>query len=90
MVLLSAKNCKAGCLFRPNFLKQVVIEIQKMEHPFKNFQSAPLGGTQIFAAAKLNFKIVYIFSGGNWLWGEIETKDQLKLSVILSVVFLTK
>ena len=39
MVLLLAKNSKAGCLFRPNFLKQVVIEIQNMEHPVKNFQS---------------------------------------------------
>ena len=27
--------------FRPNFPKQVVIEIQKMEHPVKNFQSTP-------------------------------------------------
>ena len=27
MVLLLAKNSKVECLFRPNFLKQVVIEI---------------------------------------------------------------
>ena len=35
MVLLLAKNSKDGCLFRSNFL----IELQKMEHPVKNFQS---------------------------------------------------
>ena len=39
MVLLLTKNSKAGCLFWPNFLKQAAIEIQKMEHPVKNFQS---------------------------------------------------
>ena len=44
MVLLLAKNSKAGCLFRPNFLKQVLIEIQKMEHPVKSFQSTPPPG----------------------------------------------
>ena len=42
MVLLLAKNSKAGRLFRPNFLMQVVTEIQKMGHPVKNFQSTPL------------------------------------------------
>ena len=47
MVLLLAKNSKAGCLFRSNFLKQAVIEIQKMEHPVKNFQSIPLPGLAI-------------------------------------------
>ena len=41
MVSLLAKNSKAESLFRPNFLKQVVIEIQKMEHPIKNFESNP-------------------------------------------------
>ena len=41
MVLLLAKNSKAGCLFRPNFLKEVVIEIQKMEHPSKIFKVLP-------------------------------------------------
>ena len=44
MVLLLAKNSKAGCLFRPNFLKQVVIEIQKMEHPRQKFSKYPGGG----------------------------------------------
>ena len=29
VLLLLAKDSKAGCLFRSNFLKQVVIEIQK-------------------------------------------------------------
>ena len=42
MVLLLAKNSEAGCLFRPNFLKQVVIEIQKMEHPRQKFSKYPL------------------------------------------------
>ena len=41
MVLLLAKNSKVKCLFRPNFLKQVVIEIQKMEHPRQNFSKYP-------------------------------------------------
>ena len=41
MVLLLAKNSEAGCLFRSNFLKQVVIEIQKMEHPHKKFSKYP-------------------------------------------------
>ena len=41
MVLLLAKNSKAGCLFRPNFLKQVVIEIQKMEHLRQKFSKYP-------------------------------------------------
>ena len=41
MVLLLAKNSKAGCLFRPNFLKQVVIEIQKMKHPRQKFSKYP-------------------------------------------------
>ena len=40
-VLLLAKNYKAGCLFRPNFLKQVVIEIQKVEHPHQKFSKYP-------------------------------------------------
>ena len=41
MVLLLAKNSKAGCLFRPNFLKQVVIEIQKNGTlPLKVFKHA--------------------------------------------------
>ena len=40
MVLLLAKNSKI--LFLPNFLKQVVIEIRKMNTPIKNFQSTPL------------------------------------------------
>ena len=35
------KNSTAGCLFRPNFLKQVVIEIQKMEHPRQKFSKYP-------------------------------------------------
>ena len=43
MVLLLAKNSKAECLFRPNFLKQVVIEIQKMEHPRQKFSKYPPG-----------------------------------------------
>ena len=43
MVLSLAKNSKAGCLFRPNFLKQVVIEIQKMEHPSQKFSKYPPG-----------------------------------------------
>ena len=38
---LIGRNSKARCLFRPNFLKQVVIEIQNMAHPVKNFQSTP-------------------------------------------------
>ena len=45
MVQLLAKNSKAGCLFRPNFLKQVVIEIQKMEHrrqKFSKYSPRPL------------------------------------------------
>ena len=37
MVLLLAKNSEPGCVFRPNFLKQVVIEIQKMEHSRQKF-----------------------------------------------------
>ena len=37
MVLLLTKNSKAGCLFRPDFLKQVVIEIQKMANPRQKF-----------------------------------------------------
>ena len=41
MVLLLAKNSKDGCLFRPNFLKQVVIEIQKMERPRQQFSKYP-------------------------------------------------
>ena len=44
MVLLLAKNFEAGCLFRPNFLKQVVIEIHKMEHPRQKFSKYPSGG----------------------------------------------
>ena len=40
-MLLLAKNSKAECLFRPHFLKQVVIEIQKENTPVKNFQSTP-------------------------------------------------
>ena len=43
-MLLLAKNSKAGCLFRPNFLKEVVIEIQKMEHPRQKFSKYPPGG----------------------------------------------
>ena len=43
MVLLLAKNSKAGCLFRSNFLKQVVVEIQKMEHPGQKFSKYPPG-----------------------------------------------
>ena len=43
MVLLLAKNSEAGCLFRPHFLKQVVIEIQKMEHPRQKFSKNTLG-----------------------------------------------
>ena len=35
MVLSLAKNSKAGCRFRPNFQKQVVIEIRQ------KFQSTP-------------------------------------------------
>ena len=41
MVLLLAKNSKAGCLFRSNVLKQVVTEIQKMEHPRQKFSKYP-------------------------------------------------
>ena len=48
MVLLLAKNSKANnntmtykSLFRPNFLKQVVIEIQKMEHPRQKIFKVP-------------------------------------------------
>ena len=41
MVLLLAKNSKAVCLFRPNFLKQVVIEIQKNGTPRKKFSKYP-------------------------------------------------
>ena len=41
MVLLLAKNSKAECGFQPNFPKQVVIEIQKMEHPSKIFKVPP-------------------------------------------------
>ena len=44
MVLLLAKNSKDGCLFRPNFLKQVVIEIQKMERPRQQFSKYPPRG----------------------------------------------
>ena len=46
MVLLLAKNSKAGCLFRPNFLKQVVIEIKKMEHSRQKFSKYPGGKDQ--------------------------------------------
>ena len=41
MVLLLAKNSEAGCLFRPTFLKQIVIEIQKMAHPRQKFSKYP-------------------------------------------------
>ena len=41
MVLLLAKNSKAGRLFRPIFLKQVVIEIQKLERPSQKFLKYP-------------------------------------------------
>ena len=41
MVLLLAKTSKAGCLFRPNFLKQVVIEIQKNGTPRQKFSEYP-------------------------------------------------
>ena len=34
-----------GCLFRPNFLKRVVIEIQKMEHPRQKFSKHPRGSS---------------------------------------------
>ena len=40
-VLLLAKNPEAGCLFRPNFLKRVVIEIQTMKHPRQKFSKYP-------------------------------------------------
>ena len=40
-MLLLDKNSKAGCLFRPNFLTQVVIEIQKMSHPRQKFSKSP-------------------------------------------------
>ena len=43
MVLLLDKNFNAGCLFRPNFQKQVVIEIQKMAHPRQKFSKYPPG-----------------------------------------------
>ena len=45
MVLLLAKNSKAGCLFRLNFLKQVFIEIKKMPHPRQKFSKYPPGHT---------------------------------------------
>ena len=41
VVLLLAKTSKAGCLFRSNFLKQVVIEIQKMEPPSSKIFKVP-------------------------------------------------
>ena len=57
MVLLLAKNSKAGCLFRPNFLKQVVIEIQKWNNLVKNFQSTtPGGGCPLINRKKPNFQ----------------------------------
>ena len=56
MVSFLAKNSKAGCLFRPNFLKQVVIEIQKMEHPIKNFQSTTSGH---FVMCFMNFSALH-------------------------------
>ena len=46
MALILAKNSKAGCLFRPKFLKQVVIEIQKIEHPRQKFSKYPQDSEQ--------------------------------------------
>ena len=43
MVLLLAKNFKAGCLSRPNFLKQVVIEIKKNGTPPSKMFKVPPG-----------------------------------------------
>ena len=44
MVLLLAKYSKSGCLFRPNFLKQVVIEIQKRNNSSKILKVTPRAG----------------------------------------------
>ena len=46
--VVAGQNSKAGCLFRPNFLKQVVFEIEKIEHLVKNFQSTPLLAAELF------------------------------------------
>ena len=48
MVLLLTKNSKVGCLFRSNFLKQIVIEIQKMEHPCQKCSKYPPGEEVIY------------------------------------------
>ena len=61
MVLLLAKNSKVRCLFRPNFLKQVVIEIQKMAHPRQKFSKYPgaiLASDKVIRVGKLGLTSV--------------------------------
>ena len=59
MVLLLAKNSKAGCPFRSNFLKQVVIEIQKMEHPRQKFLKYPSENKTYVSFRTIVLKLIF-------------------------------
>ena len=75
MVLLLAKNSKAGYFFRAIFLKQVVIEIQELENLRQKFSKYPPGIRPIF----IFFYIFKTPKGNNRK--KAQTPSQLNLSL---------
>ena len=54
-----AKNSKPGCLFRPNFLKQVVIEMQKNGTPLSKIFKVPPGTLSSICIANAKRKHIF-------------------------------